>query len=31
LTFDKYKDWTGYEQRRVFNIEAAYNNLRLYR
>jgi glyoxylase-like metal-dependent hydrolase (beta-lactamase superfamily II) len=31
LTLDKYKDWTGYEQRRVFNIEAAYNNLRLYR
>jgi hypothetical protein len=31
LTFDKYKSWTGYEQRRVFNIEAAYNNLRTYR
>jgi glyoxylase-like metal-dependent hydrolase (beta-lactamase superfamily II) len=31
LTFDKYKSWTGYDQRRVFNIEAAYNNLRTYR
>ena len=31
LTFDKYRDWTGYEQRRPFNIEAAYNNLRIYR
>ncbi len=31
LTFDKYRSWTGYEQRRAFNIEAAYNNLRTYR
>ena len=31
LTFDKYRSWTGYDQRRVFNIEAAYNNLRTYR
>jgi hypothetical protein len=23
LTFDKYRSWTGYEQRRVPNIEAA--------
>jgi glyoxylase-like metal-dependent hydrolase (beta-lactamase superfamily II) len=31
LAFDKYKDWTGYEQRRALNVEAAYNNLRIYR
>ena len=31
LNFDKYKSWTGYEQRRRFDIEAAYNNLRIYR
>ena len=31
LTFDKYRGWTGYDQRRIFNIEAAYNNLRTYR
>jgi len=31
LTFDKYRNWTGYDQRRAFNIEAAYNNLRVYR
>ena len=31
LTFDKYRDWTGYDQRRTLNIEAAYNNLRTYR
>jgi hypothetical protein len=26
-----HKGWAGYEQRRALNIEAAYNNLRLYR
>jgi len=31
LTFDKYRDWTGYEQRRTLNVEAVYNNLRTYR
>jgi glyoxylase-like metal-dependent hydrolase (beta-lactamase superfamily II) len=31
LSFDKYRTWTGYEQRRELNIEAAYNNLRIYR
>jgi glyoxylase-like metal-dependent hydrolase (beta-lactamase superfamily II) len=31
LTFDKYRDWTGYDQRRALNVEAAYNNLRTYR
>jgi glyoxylase-like metal-dependent hydrolase (beta-lactamase superfamily II) len=31
LTLDKYKDWAGYAQRREMNIEAAYNNLRVYK
>lgn len=31
LTFEKYRDWTGYAERRVRNIEAAYHNLRIYR
>lgn len=31
IPLDKYKAWRGYEERRLLNIEAAYNNLRLYR
>ena len=31
ITLDKYKGWRGYDERRALNIEAAYNNLRLYR
>lgn len=31
LTLDKYKDWAGYDQRRVMNIEAAYHNLSTYK
>ena len=31
VTLDKYREWRGYEERRLVNIEAAYNNLRLYR
>jgi hypothetical protein len=31
ITLEKYKDWLGYQDRRLLNIEAAYNNLRLYR
>jgi glyoxylase-like metal-dependent hydrolase (beta-lactamase superfamily II) len=31
ITLDKYREWLGYEERRRLNIEAAYNNLRLYR
>jgi len=31
ITLEKYKGWAGYQQRRALNIEAAYNNLRLYR
>ncbi len=31
LMLEKYKDWAGYEQRRVMNIEAAYANLSLYK
>jgi len=31
LMLEKYKGWAGYDQRRRLNIEAAYNNLRLYR
>jgi hypothetical protein len=31
ITLDKYREWLGYEERRHLNIEAAYNNLRLYR
>ena len=31
LMLEKYNGWAGYEQRRRLNIEAAYNNLRLYR
>jgi glyoxylase-like metal-dependent hydrolase (beta-lactamase superfamily II) len=31
VMLEKYKDWLGYEDRRLLNIEAAYNNLRLYR
>ena len=31
LLFEKYKDWSGYEQRRAPTIESAYNNLKIYR
>ena len=31
IMLEPYKDWVGYDQRRLLNIEAAYNNLRLYR
>jgi len=31
LLFEKYKNWSGYAQRRAPTIESAYNNLRLYR
>jgi glyoxylase-like metal-dependent hydrolase (beta-lactamase superfamily II) len=31
ITLGKYKDWAQYERLRVKNIEAAYENLRLYR
>jgi glyoxylase-like metal-dependent hydrolase (beta-lactamase superfamily II) len=31
LMLEKYKDWAGYEQRRVMNIEAAYENLIVYK
>jgi glyoxylase-like metal-dependent hydrolase (beta-lactamase superfamily II) len=31
IRLEKYRGWDGYEQRRALNIEAAYNNLRLYR
>jgi hypothetical protein len=31
IMLEKYKSWLGYEERRLLNIEAAYNNLRLYR
>lgn len=31
IALEKYRDWLGYDQRRAKNIEAAYNNLRLYR
>ena len=31
ILLENYKDWAGYDQRRALNIEAAYNNLRLYR
>ena len=31
LLFEEYSDWEGYENRRLFNIEAAYNNLTIYR
>jgi metallo-beta-lactamase class B len=31
ITLETYKGWRGYEERRLLNIEAAYNNLRLYR
>ena len=31
VMLEKYKGWIGYEERRRLNIEAAYNNLRLYR
>jgi hypothetical protein len=30
-SFEKYKDWNGYEQRRAPTIESAYNNLKIYR
>jgi glyoxylase-like metal-dependent hydrolase (beta-lactamase superfamily II) len=31
LTLDRYKDWAHYAPLRVFNIEAAYHNLSLYK
>ncbi|HZZ58705.1 MAG TPA: MBL fold metallo-hydrolase [Opitutaceae bacterium] len=31
LMLEKYKDWAGYDQRRVMNIEAAYQNLSIYK
>jgi glyoxylase-like metal-dependent hydrolase (beta-lactamase superfamily II) len=31
LTMEKYKDWSGYQQRRIPTIESAYNNLKMYR
>jgi glyoxylase-like metal-dependent hydrolase (beta-lactamase superfamily II) len=31
LMLEKYKDWAGYDQRRVMNIEAAYENLSVYK
>jgi glyoxylase-like metal-dependent hydrolase (beta-lactamase superfamily II) len=31
IMLDKYRGWRGYDERRLLNIEAAYNNLRLYR
>jgi cyclase len=31
LLFEDYRDWNGYDARRVRNIEAAYHNLRIYR
>ncbi len=31
LMLEKYKDWAGYDQRRVMNIEAAYHNLSIYK
>jgi glyoxylase-like metal-dependent hydrolase (beta-lactamase superfamily II) len=31
LMLNRYKDWAGYAQRREMNIEAAYNNLRIYK
>jgi glyoxylase-like metal-dependent hydrolase (beta-lactamase superfamily II) len=31
VTLDRYKDWTGYERLREWNVEAAYYNLKIYR
>ena len=31
LMLDRYKDWAHYDQLRTMNIEAAYNNLRIYK
>ncbi len=31
LMLEKYKDWAYYDRLRVMNIEAAYNNLRIYK
>ncbi len=31
LMLDKYKDWANYDRLRVMNIEAAYNNLSIYK
>lgn len=31
LMLERYKDWANYERLRVMNIEAAYNNLRIYK
>ena len=31
LMLDRYKDWAQYDRLRVMNIEAAYNNLRIYK
>jgi glyoxylase-like metal-dependent hydrolase (beta-lactamase superfamily II) len=31
ITLDKYKDWVNYERLRVWNVEAAYYNLKIYK
>ena len=31
LMLEKYKDWAQYDRLRIMNIEAAYNNLRIYK
>lgn len=31
ITLDKYKDWANYERLRVWNVEAAYHNLKMYK
>ena len=31
ITLDKYKDWANYDRLRLWNVEAAYYNLKIYK